>query len=165
MDVSGHASSCLHTNADVYDTFFSCELVIKRPQTDSSLSSGTQRVLLGTLTPAPHHPKLVAHLAIPLSLAAVNISASSSASRKSSFSSSPPANTQEKPASEKAKLASGKEEQEANLELSVEELKDVTTVTALWLVVRESLGLGGIHKARKNAGDWRFTTPAALKRD
>lgn len=47
--------------------------------------------------------------------------------------------------------------------LSVEDCKDLFTVTALWLVVRENLGLGGIHKARKNDGAWRFATPAALK--
>lgn len=46
---------------------------------------------------------------------------------------------------------------------TIEELKDAMTVTGLWLVVRESLGLGGIHKTRKNEGAWRFTTPAALK--
>jgi hypothetical protein len=116
--------------------------------------------LLGTLTPAPHHPKLVAHLAIPLSLASVDISDASSTPRTSFSSSIGPDKTDVDKAKE-----SQQEKQSQHVELSVEELKDVTTVTALWLVVRESLGLGGIHKARKNAGDWRFTTPAALKRD
>jgi hypothetical protein len=47
--------------------------------------------------------------------------------------------------------------------ITSEEMKDLMTVTGLWLVVRENLGLGGIHKARKNDGAWRFATPAALK--
>jgi len=37
------------------------------------VAGGPRRLLLGTLRPAPHHPRLVAHLAVPFSLAPVEL--------------------------------------------------------------------------------------------
>jgi hypothetical protein len=93
----------------------SCELVVKKPQGPYNAAPTMQRILLGTVTPAPHHPRLVAHLAIPLTLSPVNIGT-------------------KRPMDIHA--------------ISPEEMKDIMTVTALWLIVREGLGLSGV-KARR----------------
>lgn len=69
-----------------------------------------RRLLLGTLHPAPHHPKLVAHLKVPFSLSPIPLGVFEPGS------------------------GSGNEG------LSVEEMKDLVCVTCLWLVVREGLG-------------------------
>lgn len=67
-----------------------------------------RKLLIGALTPAPYHPRLVAHLSVPYF---------------TSF------------------------ELEQSTSLSVEELKDFCSITALWIVVRESLG--GIDTPKK----------------
>lgn len=116
---------------------FSCDLVVTRR---TSAPNDRQRYFLGSLTPAPHHPKLIAHLAVPVSLGPISIANSLSTNSRQMHSN--------------------------DLTLSIEELKDLMAVTGLWLVVRENLGLSGTSKARKNDGSWRMTalaTPSALK--
>lgn len=70
-------------------------------------------VHLATLTPAPHHPKLVATLAVPFLLHPIDLGGNSTEG------------------------------------LSTEEMKDVVSVTALWLIVRERLGGMGVKKVKK----------------
>ena len=83
-----------------------------------------RRLLLGTLTPAPYHPKLVAQLAVPFSLSPIALGSFEPGSGSS------------------------------NEGLSVEGMKDVVSVTCLWLIVRESLG--GVAKKRKGDASWRM---------
>lgn len=100
-----------------------CHLIFTPDPTSpsSSASSPSRKVLLGILTPAPYHPRLVAHLSVPffssVALARFN------------------------PASGGSALRGG------GGTLSVDEMKDVLSITALWLVVKESLG--GIDERRK----------------
>lgn len=75
----------------------------------------TKRILLGTVTPAPHHPRLVAQMSIPLTLVPINIGTKGASDIHT---------------------------------ISPEEMKDTVTVTGLWLIVREGLGLGGV-KSKK----------------
>ena len=80
-----------------------------------------QRQLLGTLTPAPHHPKVVGVLKIPMHLESVCL------------------------ANVKEKVGQAKNEEMANrvreeVSLTEENLKDVVCVSALWLVAREEFG-------------------------
>lgn len=95
-----------------------------------------QRQLLATLTPAPHHPKVIGVLKIPqglrsISLANVGTLATASAQRGQ--------NGQE--------LAQRVGEEVC---LTEENLKDVVSVTAMWLVAREEFGgLGRQKKSKK----------------
>ncbi|ORY76550.1 hypothetical protein BCR35DRAFT_305797 [Leucosporidium creatinivorum] len=82
-----------------------------------------KRIHLGTLIPAPHHPKLVATLSVPFSLAPLALG------------------------TPKAGGMWG-----ASEGLSVEEMKDCLSVSCLWVVVREGLGglgAGGVSKGAK----------------
>lgn len=85
------------------------------PSSDSSSSS--RKILLGILTPAPYHPRLVAHLSVPF-FSAVPLA------RYDPANGLRPGGT-----------------------LSVDEIKDVVSITSLWLVIKESLG--GIDERRK----------------
>ncbi|KAK4049948.1 hypothetical protein OIV83_003772 [Microbotryomycetes sp. JL201] len=83
----------------------------ERPYTCHFVTS-EHKVLLGTLTPAPHHPKLVGTLTVPSTLSHVRVH---------------------------------------GVDITVEELKDVLSITALWVVVRENLG-GLRDRPRKGQG-------------
>lgn len=95
-----------------------------------------QRQLLATLTPAPHHPKVIGVLKIPqglrsVSLANVGTLASASAQRGQNG----------------HELAQRVGEEVC---LTEENLKDVVSVTAMWLVAREEFGgLGRQKKSKK----------------
>lgn len=102
---------------------------MKRPPNGSDETVSSQRFLLGTVTPAPHHPRLVAQMSIPLTLTPINIGTKGPSSIHT---------------------------------ISPEEMKDIVTVTGLWLIVREGLGLGGV-KSRKNEGSWRIGEGHALR--
>lgn len=97
-----------------------------------------QRQLLATLTPAPHHPKVIGVLKIPqglrsVSLANVGTLASASAQRGHS--------------QHGEELAQRVGEEVC---LTEENLKDVVSVTAMWLVAREEFGgLGRQKKSKK----------------
>ena len=82
-----------------------------------------QRQLLGTLTPAPHHPKVVAALKIPRTLEPVSL-----------------AQVKEGTGMVQKEMATRVRQEVC---LTEENLKDVVCVTAMWLVAREEFnGLG-----------------------
>ncbi|KAG8971922.1 hypothetical protein FRB90_010360 [Tulasnella sp. 427] len=86
------------------------------------------KLKLATMTPAPHHPKVVSHLRMPYPLPDVNV--------------------------DQMRVASGDEEMEkGDLILTMEDIKDVVCVTGLWLIVRE--GFGGLERRRKGDG-WKI---------
>ena len=84
------------------------------------------RQLLGTLTPAPHHPKVIGILKIPVALGSVSLT-------------DPQANK-----GHHHDMASRVRE---GVALTEENLKDVVCVTAMWLVAREEFG--GLGRKRK----------------
>jgi hypothetical protein len=81
------------------------------------------RQLLGTLTPAPHHPKVIAQLKIPTRLDAVAL------------------------AEVKGSRSDIAKRVKAEVALTEENLKDVVCVTAMWLVAREEFG--GLGRRRR----------------
>lgn len=85
-----------------------------------------EKQLLATLTPAPHHPKVVGVLKVPMDLSTVPLAAA-------------PA-----PSAEQREVA---KRVKTEVALTEENLKDVVCVTAMWLVVREEFG--GLGKRRK----------------
>lgn len=112
------ASSVNHTDEESdpedSETPWTCSIWVKKTG---------HRQLLGTLTPAPHHPKVIAQLKIPTRLDAVAL-AEVKGSR-----------------SDLAKRV------KAEVALTEENLKDVVCVTAMWLVAREEFG--GLGRKRR----------------
>ncbi|WWC59149.1 uncharacterized protein I303_101697 [Kwoniella dejecticola CBS 10117] len=98
-----------------------------------------QRQLLGTLTPAPHHPKVIGILKIPQGLQPICLTDFKQPENGSG-------------AGVNVKEGTIKKLKE-NVALSEENLKDVVCVTAMWLVAREEFnGLG-----KKKGGGRRGT--------
>ncbi|OCF41585.1 hypothetical protein I317_04597 [Kwoniella heveanensis CBS 569] len=102
-----------------------------------------QRQLLGTLTPAPHHPKVIGVLKIPMGLDSVSLTdfkeKDSTITSKTRSSAATTASSREVTAK---KVKEG-------IALSEENLKDVVCVTAMWLVAREEFGGLGRKKSRR----------------
>ncbi|KAG8905164.1 hypothetical protein FRB99_000578 [Tulasnella sp. 403] len=90
----------------------------------------TVKLKLATMTPAPHHPKVVSHLKMPFPLPDVNVD-----------------RLEVVPNDERGQVPA------EDLVLTMEEIKDVVCVTGLWLVVRE--GFGGLERRRKGDG-WKI---------
>lgn len=92
-----------------------CELVLPPPATAPANADGstrpTRRIRLGVFKPAPHHPRLIGQVSIPLSLRRVSLG-----------------------------LPSDPEDEDAGSEsMSAEEMKDLLCITLLWMCIRESL--------------------------
>lgn len=101
------------------ETPWSCELVIPPPTSmTESMPHSTRRIRLGVFKPAPHHPRVIGQLNIPLSLRRVPLGL-------------PQDNQFE-----------GTEPQS----MSAEEMKDLLCITLLWLCIRESLYVGHLPR-------------------
>lgn len=90
-----------------------CELVLPPPTTMIDVPPhSTRRIRLGVFKPAPHHPRLVGQVSIPLSLRRVSLG-----------------------------LPRDPDDEKAGSEtISAEEMKDLLCITLLWMTIRESLG-------------------------
>lgn len=91
-----------------------------------------KRQLLATLTPTPHHPKVIGVLRIPQSLKSISL-----AEVPTSV-----ANVNQNSVDMAARICQ-------EVALTEENLKDVVNVTAMWLVAREEFG--GLGQKRKGA--------------
>ena len=145
--------------------------------------AGDVRVKVGAVVPAPHHPKVVALLKVPFPLPDIEIARVSvrkrvitpaGVARPAPFADERPgtANGGAKPgqgggggsgsgmkglfgARENGQGGHGAAGHHEGLVLTAEEIKDVVSSTALWLVVRE--GFGGVGRvSRKGDGGWRI---------
>ncbi|KAJ7153461.1 hypothetical protein C8R43DRAFT_1002049 [Mycena crocata] len=96
------------------------------------------RIKVGTLSPTPHHPKVVAMLKVPFPLPDVNVERMEVRKREGGGHGS--LNAAMKPGH--------------GLLISAEEIKDIVCSTGLWLVVRE--GFGGIGKVSRKGDGWRI---------
>ncbi|KAJ7756354.1 hypothetical protein B0H16DRAFT_1417400 [Mycena metata] len=94
------------------------------------------RIKVGTLSPTPHHPKVVAMLKVPFPLPDVDVERMVVRKR------------------EMGQNAMMKPGPGHGLMLTAEEIKDVVCSTGLWLVVRE--GFGGIGKVSRKGDGWRI---------
>ncbi|KAJ2912760.1 hypothetical protein MD484_g7656, partial [Candolleomyces efflorescens] len=97
------------------------------------------RLKVGTLSPTPHHPKVVAMLKIPFPLPDVEVEKMEIVKKKTLFSQN-----------------SEQEEKEPyyGLMLTAEDIKDIVCSTGLWLVVRE--GFGGVGKVNRKGDGWKI---------
>ncbi|KAK7055535.1 hypothetical protein R3P38DRAFT_1359721 [Favolaschia claudopus] len=94
------------------------------------------RIKVATLSPTPHHPKVVAMLKVPFPLPDIDIERMVVRKRDPGHGAPPTANPGH------------------GLQISAEEIKDVVCSTGLWLVVRE--GFGGIGKVSRKGDGWRI---------
>ncbi|KAJ7270630.1 hypothetical protein B0H12DRAFT_1093165 [Mycena haematopus] len=99
------------------------------------------RIKVGTLSPTPHHPKVVAMLKVPFPLPDLNVERMVVHKRDPGRGSLNAAPAMMKPGP-------------GGLMISAEEIKDVVCSTGLWLVVRE--GFGGIGKVNRKGDGWRI---------
>lgn len=109
------------------------------------------RLKVGTLLPAPHHPKVVAQLKVPFPLpdVALGRGVSFARARKRNIIPGTGGGVSKPPASAVVLEAEGEA-----LMLTAEEIKDVLSCTAFWLVVRE--GFGGVGKVNRKGDGWRI---------
>ncbi|KAI5990394.1 hypothetical protein EDD15DRAFT_2170432 [Pisolithus albus] len=137
------------------ETPWICTLTIRRLRSHSPSSSlrrssvaenhdsQPQSVCLkvATLSPTPHHPKVVGLLKVPFPLPDIEIE--NMAVRKRVVT-----------AHGVSRTVSG--EGGGGLVLTAEEIKDTISSTALWLVVREGFGGIGRERKRSEGGGWRM---------
>lgn len=98
------------------------------------------RQLLGTLTPAPHHPKVIGQLKIPVGLRAISLCEVVPRPAQSQLNGAP---------SEEKKQRQKEAEKRIKEEVCITEegLKDIICVSAMWLVAREEFG--GLGRKKK----------------
>lgn len=92
------------------------------------------RIKVGTVSPTPHHPKVVAMLKVPYPLPDIEVERMGVIKRQGVM---PPQDSTYN-----------------GLVLTAEEIKDVVCSTGLWLVVRE--GFGGVGKVSRKGDGWRI---------
>ncbi|KAJ6463558.1 hypothetical protein C8R45DRAFT_911805 [Mycena sanguinolenta] len=109
-----------------------------RPQHGGKKDKEVLRIKVATLSPTPHHPKVVAMLKVPFPLPDIDVERMVVHKRETGRGSLN-ADTGPKP---------------GGLLLTAEEIKDVVCSTGLWLVVRE--GFGGIGKVNRKGDGWRL---------
>lgn len=98
------------------------------------------RLKIASLSPAPYHPKVVAQLKVPFPLPDVEIDRVEVRRRMvTSAGIARPVLDTSKP---------------MGLILTAEEIKDILSSTALWVVVRE--GFGGVGKVNRKGDGWRI---------
>ncbi|PPQ71328.1 hypothetical protein CVT26_011973 [Gymnopilus dilepis] len=131
------------------------------------------RVKVGTLSPTPHHPKVVAMLKVPFPLPDVEVERMSVVRRKGFPVSSPrpdsrhgggasgggfnpgnPGDARRRAQEQEAEEEEEEREPYNGLTLTAEEIKDIVCSTGLWLVVRE--GFGGIGRVSRKGDGWRI---------
>jgi hypothetical protein len=105
------------------------------------------RVKVGTLSPTPHHPKVVAMLKVPFPLPDVEVERMGVVKRDVR------SMGQRSAAASPSSDGEG-ERPYVGLTLTAEEIKDVVCSTGLWLVVRE--GFGGVGKVTRKGDGWRI---------
>jgi len=108
-------------------------------------SSGPLKIKVGTLSPTPHHPKVVAMLKVPWPLPDLEVERMQV--RKRDVSNPTPGSAG--PGSIQAAT-----EKLQGLSLTVEEIKDVICSTGMWVVVRE--GFGDVGMVSRKGDGWRI---------
>ena len=105
-----------------------------QPPSSPVLQTQVLRIKVGTVSPTPHHPKVVAMLKVPFPLPDIEVERMGVIKRHGVI---PPQNSTYN-----------------GLVLTAEEIKDVVCSTGLWLVVRE--GFGGVGRVSRKGDGWRI---------
>ncbi|KAH7872512.1 uncharacterized protein C8R40DRAFT_1052374 [Lentinula edodes] len=113
------------------------------PRSSPSPSTSTPiKVKIATLSPMPHHPKVVAMLKVPYPLPDLEVQTMSIRKRPIGLPGAP-LNQRSDPGSPAMGLV-----------FRAEEIKDVVCSTGIWVVVRE--GFGGVGKVSRKGDGWRI---------
>ncbi|KAJ3846673.1 hypothetical protein EV368DRAFT_52449 [Lentinula lateritia] len=131
------------------ETPWTCTLKVRHlsvaglPRSSPSPSTSTPiKVKIATLSPMPHHPKVVAMLKVPYPLPDLEVQTMSIRKRLIGLPGAPLNQT-----SDPGSPAMG-------LVFRAEEIKDVVCSTGIWVVVRE--GFGGVGKVSRKGDGWRI---------
>ncbi|KAF8176279.1 hypothetical protein BJ912DRAFT_1063955 [Pholiota molesta] len=141
------------------ETPWVCTLKIRRGAAaaaqNASASNGLQvlRIKVGTLSPTPHHPKVVAMLKVPFPLPDVEVERLGVVRRKA-FSMVPSGSRGDPTPQVILSEHQDPEEPYTGITLTAEEIKDMVCSTGLWLVVRE--GFGGVGRVSRKGDGWRL---------
>lgn len=155
------------------ETPWVCTLKIKRAVSSFSTSNGLPsqarkdngeevlKLKVGTLSPMPHHPKVVAMLKVPFPLPDVEVERLNL--RRRVLGSIPGQGGVNELGETRLPLSTlrdvgssegNQEDKYRGLELSAEELKDIVCSTALWLIVRQ--GTGGVGRISRKGDGWKL---------
>ena len=103
------------------------------------LQTRVLRIKVGTVSPTPHHPKVVAMLKVPFPLPDIEVERMGVVKRQGGM--------MIPPQQQQSSTYNG-------LVLTAEEIKDVVCSTGIWLVVRE--GFGGVGRVSRKGDGWRI---------
>ncbi|TEB18072.1 hypothetical protein FA13DRAFT_1649824 [Coprinellus micaceus] len=137
--VDALATGCPPTNVTSLNSKLGGESGVSGRKGEKGEKEQTARLKVGTLSPTPHHPKVVAMLKVPFPLPDVEV---------------------ERMKFVKRKAFPGQSEEEARSDpyygvtLTAEDIKDIVCSTGLWLVVRESIG--GVGKVNRKGDGWKI---------
>ncbi|KAF9450524.1 hypothetical protein P691DRAFT_758115 [Macrolepiota fuliginosa MF-IS2] len=134
----------------------------------SSKGGGEREVVklkVGTLSPMPHHPKVVAMLKVPFPLPDIEVERLSVRRRIPAFAPGQGGvnefggvrqsfSTPRGPARGAESQRRSQDDEYKGLTLAAEEIKDIVCSTALWLVVRE--GTGGVGRISRKGDGWKL---------
>ncbi|KIY69481.1 hypothetical protein CYLTODRAFT_420660 [Cylindrobasidium torrendii FP15055 ss-10] len=124
------------------ETPWTCTLRLK--PTAKGTGKGVIKVKVGTLSPTPHHPKVVAMLKVPYPLPDVQVESMRIAPRK----------FVDGEEGVRRVVHEVEDDGTHGLVLTAEEIKDIVSSTGLWLIVRE--GFGGVGKVSRKGDGWRI---------
>ncbi|KAF9481576.1 hypothetical protein BDN70DRAFT_991740 [Pholiota conissans] len=134
------------------ETPWVCTLKIRRSAAAANNPSNAPQVLrvkVGTLSPTPHHPKVVAMLKVPFPLPDVEVERMGVIRRKGF-----PIPGEQPPTPQMGSFEDHPREPYNGITLTAEEIKDMVCSTGLWLVVRE--GFGGVGRVSRKGDGWRL---------
>lgn len=137
------------------ETPWTCTLVLSQRGGNggagtSGSADGQVRVRVATLSPTPHHPKVVALLKVPFPLPDIVVDRLQVCRRAVTAQGIARPNWHQQ--------VNGVDDDGAGapdgLVLTAEEIKDIVSSTGLWLVVRENIG--GVGKVNRKGDGWRI---------
>ncbi|KAF8968848.1 hypothetical protein BDZ97DRAFT_1654741 [Flammula alnicola] len=122
------------------------------PPPQAILQPQVLRIKVGTLSPTPHHPKVVAMLKVPFPLPDVEVERMGVIRRRGFPIPGVPQSA------EPPQVILPEDEDPSvpytGITLTAEEIKDMVCSTGLWLVVRE--GFGGVGRVSRKGDGWRI---------
>ena len=118
------------------------------PSLQSPLPPQQIKLKVATVSPTPHHPKVVSLLKIPFPLPDIEVSSVNVRKRVVT----PTGIAHPVDANPSADGNGGK--RDTGLVLTADEIKDIVASTAVWLVVREAMG--GVGKVKRKGDGWKL---------
>ena len=129
------------------------------PSSRSNPSIQQIKLKVATVSPTPHHPKVVSLLKIPFPLPDIEVSSVNVRKRiVTPVGVARPADPRSSAVGNGMQSFSfnggGGKPRDTGLVLTAEEIKDIVASTALWLVVREAMG--GVGRGRRKGDGWKL---------